>query len=303
MIQLSLSDDTLFSQGQGQLDQPILQLSGDLPLRHVEQLTAATTCTDNGRKLRHQLISRLLFAGLLVAVGCRQESGSETFSEKDADAAREELLKRFPAPPPDTQEQIQQKEATVAESLPRVLELLEQAKSDPTKTDEAVELSMSLVALLPSHREAVVAYCRAQLASFFAKEVINEEGRMLDEHHMAIAIRSAASEIDRLRKDFTDFSEDEVQLSQEIYFHRARLEGFYPLGSDAPELFRDTIGKLVSSGFRDTERLKKEPRLQSFLTDPKFAPALQAAITQMEEAAKDVPATDAAADENSQKPE
>jgi hypothetical protein len=299
VIQFCPSDDTLLCQGQ----LPIVRLSGDLSLRQVQQLPGATVCIDKIRKLRHQVIFTLLFAGLLVAAGCRQESGPETFSEKDAIAAREELLKRFPAPPPDTPEQVQQKEATVAESLPKVYELLELAKSDPTKTDEAVELSMSLVALVPSHREAVVAYCKAQLASFFAKEVTNEEGRMVDEHHMAIAIRSATSEIDRLRKDFTDFSEDEVQLSQEIYFHRARLEGFYPLGSDAPELFRDTIGKLVSSGFRDTERLKKEPRFQSFLTDPKFAPALQAAITQMEEAAKDVPATDAAADEKSQKPE
>lgn len=224
-------------------------------------------------------------ACILVGVGCDQDP--QKYNEEEAKAQQQELLERFPIPPPDTPEELREKEAIVEETLPKVYELLEEAKTDPTKVDEVVKLSMSLLTLVPGHRAAKVAYGKARLASFFVKEAIDENGQMIDQHYMAIDIRSACLEMDRLRNTYEDLSEDEVQLCQEIYFNRARLEGFYPHGEDAVEIFNDTIGKLMSLGFNDVERLKTEPRFEYFFTDPKFAPVLQAAIEQMEASAED----------------
>jgi hypothetical protein len=236
-----------------------------------------------------------------VEVGCGQgQTGPREYTEEEAKAQIDEVLKKFPVPPPDTPEQIREKEAMVEETLPKVYELLEAAKQDPKKIDEVVELSMSMLTLVPGHRAAKVAYGKAQLASFFAKEATDEHGKMLDEHHMAVAIRSACLEINRLRKNYDDLSEDEVQLCQEIYFNRARMEGIY---HSEPEAFIATINKLMSAGFSDVERLKAEPRFEYFFTDPKTAPVLQAAIAQIEASAEDVPATDTSEDEGSPQPE
>jgi len=243
----------------------------------------------------------LCCVGLLFLSGCRK--GPTEFTETEADAQKDELLKRFQAPPADTPEQIQEKQAKVTEGLPKVRELLEQAKTDPKKTDEAVELSMSLVALVPNHREAMVTYCKAQMASFYAKEALNAEGIMADEHNMAIAIRSAGSQIDRLRKEFKDLSEDEVKLCHDAYFHRARLEAFYPDGSDSESIFREAIDKLISTGFRDAERLRTEPRFEKVLNNPKFGPAIKAAIEQIEGATKSAAEPQASEDKTPAKPE
>jgi len=227
------------------------------------------------------VVRSVICAVVLVGVGCDSgQTGPQEYTEAEAKAQLDELLARFPVPPPDTPEQIREKEAKVEATLPQVYELLEAAKTDPTKVDAAVELSMSQLTLVPGHRAAKVAYGKAQLASFFAKEAT-------DPHNMAIAIRSACLEIDRLRENFEDLSEDEVQLCQEVYFNRARLEGYYPHGSDTLEIFKDSIGKLVSLGFRDAERLKAEPRFEYFFTDPNFAPVLEAAIKQIEASAED----------------
>ena len=107
---------------------------------------------------------------------------------------------------------------------------------------------------------------------------------------MAIAIRSACLEMDRLREDHQDLSEDEVQLCQEVYFNRARLEGYYPHGSDTLDNLKDAIGKLMSLGFNDAERLKSEPRFEIFYKDPKFASILQDAIAKIEAPAEQAPA-------------
>ena len=237
------------------------------------------------------VVRSLICAVILVGVGC--EHGPREFTEEEKKAQQDELLKRFPMPPPDTPEQIEEKKATVEAKLPRVYELLEEAKTDPAKVDEVVDLSMSLLTLVPEHRAAKVAYARAQLASFFAKEVTDEDGMMLDQHRMAVAIRSGSLEIDRLRENHEDLSEDEVQLCQEVYFNRARMEGMY---HSEPEYFTETIEKLMSTGFSDVERFKAEPRFEYFFADPKTAPVLEAAIAQMEASAEDGPATDTSED-------
>lgn len=247
------------------------------------------------------VVRSLTCALILFEVGCGQgQSGPREYSKEEAQAQIDEALKKFPVAPPDTPEQIREKEAKVEESLPKVYELLEASKQDPKKIDEVVELSMSLLTLLPEHRAAKVAYGKAQLASFFAKEATDEHGKMLDQHHMGVAIRSASLEMDRLRKNHEDLSEEEVQLCQEIYFNRARMEGLYHF---EPGEFTTTIGKLMSSGFNDVERLKAEPRFEYFFTDPQTAPVLQAAIAQIEGPAKEVPETDSSKDEASPQPE
>lgn len=235
------------------------------------------------------LVRGLLCSLILVAVGCGQgQTGSQKFNEDEAKAQKEELLKRYPVPPPDTPEQIQEKEAKIEETLPKVYELLEAAEEDPKKADEAVELSMSLLTQVPGHRAAKVAYCKAQLAAFLASEPTDENGNIIDEFefNMAVAIRSACLEIDRLQETFTDLSEEEKQLCQEVYFNRARLDGLFPDGSDTA-LFNDAINKLMKAGFQDAERLKSEPRFQPYFTNPKTAPVLQAAIAKIEASGQD----------------
>lgn len=245
----------------------------------------------------------LICAGMLVTAGCRQKSEPKTFSEAEAKAQREALLKSFPADAPDTPEQIQQKEAKVAESLPKVFELLELAKSDPAKTDEAGELAMSLVALLPSHRGARVAWCQTQLASFFAKEAVDKDGKIPDVFAMGVAIRSAALGARYLRDNYQDLTPDELKLCQEIFFNRARLEGLNHQGEDAADSFNEAIKDLIGAGFSDVQRLKAEPRFKVFFANPKTASALEAAIAKIEGTTETVPATNASEDKVSTKPE
>ena len=248
-----------------------------------------------------RIVRTLICTCILVGVGCGQgDSGPQGPDEEGAAAELEELLKRFPVPPPDTPEQIQQKEAIVEENLPKVYELLEEAKTDPTKLEEAVEMSMGNLTLLPGHRAAKVAFGKARLARFFVNEAIDENGKMFDQHHMGIDIRSGSLEMDRLRENYEDLSEDELQICQEIYFNRARMEAFYGY---LTEDFNESIKKLMSVGFSDVKRLKTEPRFESFFTDPTTAPVLQAAIAQMEASAEDVPVTDTSEDEASPLPE
>ncbi len=226
---------------------------------------------------------------ILVAVGCGQgQTGAQKFNEDEAKAQKEELLKKYPVSPPDTPEQVLEKEAKIEETLPKVYELLEAAKQDPKKADEAVELSMSLLTQVPGHRAAKVAYCKAQLAAFFANEPTDENGNVIDEFefNMAVAIRSACLEIDRLQETFEDLSEEEKQLCQEVYFNRARLDGLYPDGSDTG-LFNAAINKLMSAGFQDAERLKSEPRFQPYFTNPETAPVLKAALAKIEASGQD----------------
>ncbi|MEZ6034579.1 MAG: hypothetical protein R3C17_15900 [Planctomycetaceae bacterium] len=293
MIQTSLASNSGLSQGSVEQDRHRLRLSGDSPVGHSTKMAVLAMCAD----MRHEARLRVIFnlqvlicAGLLVAGGCRQESGPTVHSEADAAAQREALLKSFPAPAPDSPEQIQQKEATVAESLPKVYELLEQAKTDPAKTDAAVELSMSLVALLPSHREATVAWCKAQLASFLAKEATDSNGKIVDAYNMAVAIRSAASGARIFKEKYEPLSDEEVQLFHEIFFNMARLEGLDHQGEGATESFNEALRDLMSLGFSDVERLKAEPRFKGFFANPKTAAGLQAAIAQMEASKNEVPA-------------
>lgn len=226
-----------------------------------------------------RVVRCLISAVILVGSGCGWgETGPREYTAEEAQAQRDELLKAYPATPPDTPEQIREKEAKVEETLPQVYKLLEEAETDPTKLDEVVELSMSLLTLIPGHRAAKVAYGKAQLASFFANETT-------DPYRALIAINSAVLEIDRLRENFDDLSEDELQLCQEVYFNQARREGYFPHGENAPDNFRAAIEKLMSTGFNDAERLKTEPQFQYFFTDPKFARVLEAAITQIEASA------------------
>jgi hypothetical protein len=223
------------------------------------------------------LICAVVFGGAGCGLG---QTGQRKPTEAESKAELEKLLAAYPPTPPDTPEQIREKETRVEETLPRVHSMLEEAKTDPTKVDQVVELSMSLLTLVPGHRAAKVAYCRAQLASYFAKEAT-------DPYNRTIALNSAALEIDRLRENFDDLSEDEVQLCQEVYFNQARLESYFPYTETAPVLFKEAIEKLMSSGFRDAERLKTEPRFESLFKDPKFAQVLEAAIAQIEGSAAD----------------
>jgi len=238
----------------------------------------------------------LLCVGLLATVGCNQDGSGQKYKKKTADEQRAELLERYKAPPPDTPEQIQQKEEKVEETLPQVYAMLEEAKTDPTKNDEVVELSMSLLTLVPGHRAAKVAYGKARMGAFFATE-----GK--DHYNAAIHINSAVMEIDRLRENFDDLSESELQLCQEAYFNQARREGYFPQSEDAPDTFKEAIEKLMSSGFRDVERLKTEPKFEYFFTDPRTAPVLQAAIAQIEASADVVSEADTSEDEGSPQPE
>lgn len=293
VIQIFLANHSGLRQGSGEQDRHLLRLSEDSSMGRGTNVPALAVSADKCRCTRQQFkfgLRVLICAGLFVSGGCRQESGPTVYSEADAAAQKEALLKSFPAPAPDSPEQIQQKEATVAESLPKVYELLEQAKADPTKTDAAVELSMNLVALLPSHREATVAWCKAQLASFLAKEATDSNGRIVDAYNMAVAIRSAASGARSFKEKYEPLSKDEVQLFQEIFFNMARLEGLDHQGEGAAESFNEALRDLMSLGFSDVERLKAEPRFKGFFANPKTATGLQAAIAQMEASKNEVPA-------------
>ena len=222
-------------------------------------------------------VRSLVCATLLAGAGCGLgKSGPPEYTEAEMKAEQEKLLAATPAEPVDTPEQTQKKEAEVEEKLPRVNAMLEEIKTDPARVDEVVDLSMNLVALAPEHRAANIAYCKAQLASFFAKEA-NDKYKALE------AINSAAREIERFQDIFNDLSEDDRKLFQEVYFNQARREGYFPDGENAPEVFKTAIENLMKMGFRDAERLKAEPKFAGFFTDPKFAPALEAAIKQIEE--------------------
>ncbi|MCA9111793.1 MAG: hypothetical protein KDA52_17705 [Planctomycetaceae bacterium] len=215
---------------------------------------------------------------ILASVGCGPKTDPGAFSEEEVQARRDQLAKAFPVPPPDTPEQIREKEAKVEATLPQVYVMLEEAESDPTKIDDVVKLSMSLLTLVPGHRAAKVAYGKARLAEFHNKETT-------DAVHALIAINSAVLEMDRLREDFDDLSEDELQLCQEVYFNQARREGYFPQGEEAVDTFKDAISKLMASEFNDAERLKTEPKFQYFFNDPKTAPDLESAIEQIESSA------------------
>lgn len=222
------------------------------------------------------VVPRLVCATILACAGCGLgQTGPQEYTEAEKKAQLEKLLAAYPAEPTDPQEKTREKEAEVEKTLPRVYALLEEVKTDPAKVDEVVELSMSLVTLVPEHRAANIAYCRAQLASFLAKEAD-------DPYKALVAINSAAREIERFREIFDDLSDDERQLFQEVYFNQARREGYFPDGEDAPDAFKKAIENLMSLGFRDAERLRTEPKFESFFTDPKFAPVLEAAIAQIE---------------------
>lgn len=227
------------------------------------------------------LVARsLVYATILAGAGCGLggQAGPQEYSEAEKKAQIDKLLAAYPATPTDTPEQIRKKEAEVEEKLPQVNAMLEELKTDPARVDEVVDLSMNLVALAPKHRAANVAYCKAQLASFFAKEA--------DDHYDAwVAINSATREIERFREIFDDLTEDERKLFQEVYFNQARREGYFPDGEDAPDVFKSAIENLMKMGFRDVERLKAEPKFSRFFTDPTFAPVLEAAIKQIEESA------------------
>jgi hypothetical protein len=268
----------------------------------------ASAFADVGRTPRAHVIRTLqvlMCAGFLVATGCQDAPDAMNDSPDAYAAAREEVLRRNPVPPPDTPEQTAEKIATVEASLPKVYELLEEAETyleegkwDTPKYNELCDFSMSLLTLVPGHREGKVAYCKCRLVSYFAKEMPDGDRRFNDEHHMGVDIRSAALEIDRLR-EFSDLSEEEVQLCQKVYFERARMNGI----SHDTEDFADTLQRLMSAGFRDAERLKAEPRFEYFFTDPATAPLLQAAIVQIEMSAEDVPETDTSEDESPPQPE
>lgn len=225
------------------------------------------------------IVRSLVYAMILAGAGCGQ-AGAPEYTEAEKKAQLDKLLAATPPEPVDTPEQIRDKEKKVEEGLPRVVAMLEEIKTNSGRVDEVVELSMSLVALAPKHRAANVAYCKAQLASFFAKES--------NDHYKAlIAINSAAREIERFQEIFDDMSEEERQLFQEVYFNQARREGYYPDGENAPEVFKTAIENLMKMGFRDEERLRAEPKFAGFFTDPKFAPALEAALAQIKSPAAD----------------
>ncbi|MCA9074759.1 MAG: hypothetical protein KDA93_06990 [Planctomycetaceae bacterium] len=222
----------------------------------------------------------LICAVILISVGCGPQAGPREFSEEEIQARREALLKAHPLPPADTPEQIREKEEKVEATLPEVYALLEDVKADPARVDELVDLSMSLLTLVPNHREAKVAYLKSQLASFYAKE-----GQ--DHFNALVAINSAILEADRLRENFGDLSDEELQVCQDVYFNQARREGYFPHSEDAFDVFRVAMDKLMKSGFDDAERLKAEPKFEYFFSNPKFAAILDAAIAQIEGSAED----------------
>jgi len=227
------------------------------------------------------VVRGLFYATVLAGAGCGLgQSGPQEYSEAEKKAQFDKLLAAYPAEPTDTPEQTRKKEAEVEEKLPRVEAMLVEVKTDSARVDEVVELSMNLVALAPKHRAANIAYCKAQLASFFAKEA--------DDHYQAlVAINSAVREVERFLEIFNDVSESERQLFQEVYFNQARREGYYPQGGDSPEIFKNAIESLMKLGFHDAERLKAEPKFAYFFTDKKFAPVLETAIARIEGSAAD----------------
>ncbi|MFO1006396.1 MAG: hypothetical protein U0929_10590 [Planctomycetaceae bacterium] len=268
---LSRGDD----QGLSNLRNPLGQLD-KYPWTPVVHAPASTTSMHWTTRVARSLV----YVTILAATGCGLggQGGSQEFSEAEQKAQVEKLLAAYPQKPTDTPEQIRKKEAEVEEKLPQVNAMLEELKTDPAKVDEVVSLSMNLVSLAPEHRAANVAYCKAQLASFFAKEA-------KDHYQALVAINSAAREIERFLAIFNDLTEDERKLFQEVYFNQARREGYYPDGENAPEVFRNAIENLLKMGFRDVQRLKTEPKFAHFFTDPEFAPVLESAIKQIEEPA------------------
>ena len=220
----------------------------------------------------------LICATVLVAVGCGPQPGPRGHSEEEIQARRDELLKAHPVPAPDTPEQIREKEAKVEATLPEVYELLEEVKNDPTRVDEAVDLSMSLLTLVPGHREAKVAYLKALLASFYLKE-----GK---DHYRALeTIDSAVIEADRLREDFDDLTEEELQVCQDVYFNQARREGYFPNSEHALDVVTDALDKLMKSEFRDAERLKTEPKFAIFFKKEQFIPVMEGVLAEIEASA------------------
>lgn len=249
-----------------------------------EGLCTPVGCAPMARSSPHWItlvVRSLVCATILSCAGCGlSQTGPRELTEQEKKAQLDKYLAAYPAAPTDSPEQIREKEAEVEETLPRVHSMLDEVKADPARVDEVVRLSMRLVSLVPKHRAANVAYCKAQLASFNAKEAN-------DPYNALIAINSAARAIVLFREIFNDYSEDERMLFQEVYFNQARRVGYFPDGEEAPNAFKDAIENLMKLGFRDAERLRAEPKFQYFFTDPKFAPVLEAALAQIENSTAD----------------
>lgn len=228
---------------------------------------------------------------LLIASGCMDDPAALE-AEKSAVKQQqlEEALARFPVPPPDTPEQIQQKIAQCEELLPPAEEALEAAEKATTELeklnelDNAVDLTMKALYFHRTHRKGLSVFLRARLARYLATEL-----DPLYQHQSDVDIRTAASLGGDMRDLYEDLSEEELQLLTEVYFNRARMEGRY---RSQQEEFGIAIKTLIQIGFSDAERLKTEPRFEYFRTDPDTVSILETAIARAEAADKEAPKED-----------
>ena len=247
---------------------------------------------------------------LLVGMGCTDDTNGTIgagHKNKTDEQKRAETLRQTPIAAPDTPEEIEAKTATVEATLPRVYELLDEAGTDVQKINEVKVLAQSMTALMPYNRNAMIAHARVRLAGFLAKEVTDENGKLVHEHAATVDVSTASGQLDLMRTTFEVLTEDELRLAQEIYFNKARMDSAYAsqLDTDAIGRFNAAIKNMMSVGFNDLERLKAEPSFEAMFRNEATASGLLAALMQLEiqASAEDVPATDTSEDEASPQPE
>ncbi len=255
--------------------------------RYFLNVSAAATLVTQ----RHCAISSirmLLCTFILVAAGCGSEESNskiEVMDPAEAQAHIDELLKGVATNfPPDTPESLLRKQEQSREKF-------EQADEATTEGDhsEAVRLLTEALYLDPTHRAA-----RLQLA--VSLQTRSEETIPTDLWLAGKDIRTAGFTLNRLRTDYQDFSEDELRIMSEIYFDEARD---YGRGINLEEEFAEALGNAMSTGYSNLERLKTEPDIARFRTNPKTSGVIDNAIASLEAGEKDDPEAEPAEDEDS----
>ena len=256
------------------------------------------------------LLCALVLLG--TGLGCTYEES--TFNQK---ATEEELAKEIaevlalnPPKVPDTPEEIAAKEAWIDEQIPEIRELMDQAGDDLLNVDEFLERAQKLTATLPFYRPGLLLFIQARLQGFLTKQVLHAGddvpsgmvGVMKQKHEALVDISTAYGAVEHLRHHHPEHTEEELQLIQDVYFHRARTESAYARIGDieAAGRFKRYLVDLSESGFSDLERFKTDPTLKLMFTYPDTATAMQATAVKIEAAAQQgLPTTDTPEDEDS----
>ena len=224
-------------------------------------------------------IRGLLCIFVLFAAGCG--SGEQSDIENDVTDAAElqarvdERIKGLATNfPPDTPESLRRKQEQAGEKFGQANEAT--ARGDH---DEAIQLFLEALYLEPTHRAA-----RLQLAITLqtrCNELIPTDLWLAGKD-----IRNAGYNLKRLRKDYQDFSKDELRIMSEIFFDEARD---YGRGTNLEEEFLEALGNAMSTGYSDLERLKTEPDIARFRTNPQTSEAIESAIESLQAAETEEP--------------